>query len=187
MYFRAVSQTERLAATAHLEAASADGWAEDNPSSVQFGHYYTKSCNNAAMDVKISTQSSASLGEKPCPKRPALQIRPLLSNSQADDLELLFRLMGNATRLKILHCLVREGELRVGELCELIGLQTQCVSNQLRNLAAAGVVIDRRCGTNIHYRVVDDCVLELLERGLCQRECVKERGPSCGSEGCCNE
>lgn len=129
----------------------------------------------------------ATLGEKPCPQRPALQARPLLSDSQAGELELLFRLLGNTTRLKILHCLVREGELPVGELCEKIGLNTQAVSNQLRNLAGNGIVMARRCGTNIHYRVVDDCVLELLERGLCQRECVEERGAQgCGSEGCCN-
>ncbi len=126
------------------------------------------------------------LGEKPCPQRPALQARPLLTDDQATELELLFRLLGNTTRLKILHCLVREGELNVGELCERIGLNTQAVSNQLRNLAGNGVVLARRCGTNIHYRVIDDCVLELLERGLCQRECVVERGESCGSEGCCN-
>ncbi|MCB1217888.1 helix-turn-helix transcriptional regulator [bacterium] len=132
-------------------------------------------------------QLPATLGEKPCPQRPALQARPLLSDNQAAELELLFRLLGNTTRLKILHCLVREGELPVGELCEQIGLNTQAVSNQLRNLAGNGIVMARRCGTNIHYRVVDDCVLELLERGLCQRECVHERGAEgCGSEGCCN-
>lgn len=134
----------------------------------------------------IKRQEHASLGEKPCPQRPALQARELLSENQAAELVLLFRLLGNTTRLKILHCLVREGELPVGQLCELIGMTTQAVSNQLRNLAGAGIVLARRCGTSIYYRVVDDCVLEMLERGLCQRECVKERGPSCGSEGCCN-
>lgn len=140
----------------------------------------------AFMDTMNSTLLASSLGEKPCPQRPALQARPLLTDDQATELELLFRLLGNTTRLKILHCLVREGELNVGELCERIGLNTQAVSNQLRNLAGNGVVLARRCGTNIHYRVIDDCVLELLERGLCQRECVVERGESCGSEGCCN-
>lgn len=145
------------------------------------------STNGRLPAVRNGAKLPSTMGEKPCPQRPALQARPMLNDIQASELELLFRLLGNTTRLKILHCLVREGELPVGELCSLIGLNTQAVSNQLRNLAGSGVVMARRCGTSIYYRVVDDCVLELLERGLCQRECVEERGAeSCGSEGCCN-
>ena len=71
----------------------------------------------------------------------------------------------------LLHILVREGELAVGEIAEKAGLKTQAVSNQLHRLLDKGVVHFRRNGNEMLYQVVDHCVLELLERGICLNEC----------------
>src|ERR1035441_3730858 len=71
---------------------------------------------------------------KPCPPKPALSTRPLLSVRQAQTLESTFKTLGNATRLRMLHALVCAGELCVGELAERLGMKPQAVSNQLQRL-----------------------------------------------------
>jgi ArsR family transcriptional regulator, lead/cadmium/zinc/bismuth-responsive transcriptional repressor len=52
----------------------------------------------------------------------------------------LFKVLGNDTRLRLLHAIHRESEVSVGELAEQIGLQMQAVSNQLQRLSDRGIV-----------------------------------------------
>ncbi len=105
---------------------------------------------------------------KRCPPKPALRDRPLLNAAQASGLEDLFKVLANDSRLRLLHALARHDEMCVGDLAEEVGLSPQAVSNQLRRLR--GIVAARRDGNNIHYRIVDPCVLVLLDRGLCLLE-----------------
>lgn len=105
---------------------------------------------------------------KRCSPKPALRDREPLSAEQASDLEHLFKLLANDSRLRLLHAIARHGELCVGDLAEELGMSPQAVSNQLRRLR--GIVAARREGNNIHYRIVDPCVLVLLDRGLCLLE-----------------
>ena len=49
-------------------------------------------------------------------------------------------------------------------------MKPQAVSNQLQRLADRGIVANRREGTSIIYRMVDPCVLDLLDRGICLTE-----------------
>ncbi|MES1213631.1 MAG: metalloregulator ArsR/SmtB family transcription factor [Singulisphaera sp.] len=110
---------------------------------------------------------------KRCSAKPVLRDRVLLSTAQASDLENLFKSLANNTRLRLLHALVRRGELCVGDLAEELGMSLQAVSNQLRRLG--GIVASRRDGNNIHYRIVDPCVVVLLDRGLCLLEETQKR------------
>jgi DNA-binding transcriptional ArsR family regulator len=105
---------------------------------------------------------------KRCLPKPALTDRHLLSAAQASDLESLFKLLANDSRLRLLHALARHAERCVGELADELGMSPQAVSNQLRRLR--GIVAARRDGNNIYYRIVDPCVLILLDRGLCLLE-----------------
>jgi DNA-binding transcriptional ArsR family regulator len=89
----------------------------------------------------------------------------------------LFKVFGNDTRLRLLHALVRQGELCVTALAEAVGMKPQAVSNQLQRLADRGILGARRNGSNIHYRIIDPCVPVLLERGLCLIECCPEKHP----------
>ncbi len=102
---------------------------------------------------------------KRCSPKPALHDRPLLNAAQASGLEDLFKVLANDSRLRLLHALARQDEMCVGDLAAELGLSPQAVSNQLRRLR--GIVAARRDGNNIHYRIVDPCVLVLLDRGLC--------------------
>lgn len=105
-----------------------------------------------------------------CPPKLALATRKLISSSQALELAALFKLLGNETRVRLLHALVRAGELCVTDLADTVGMKPQAVSNQLQRLSDRGVVAARRDGTNVHYRLVDPCVADLFDRAICLLE-----------------
>ncbi len=110
-----------------------------------------------------------------CLSKPLLKDRALLSSEQAIALTSVFKVLANDTRLRLLHALVREGEMGVMELADQLAMKPQAISNQLTRLADRGILGYRRNGNNIYYRVVDPCVIELLDHGLCLCEDAKAR------------
>ena len=110
-----------------------------------------------------------------CLPKPLLKDRALLSSEQAIALAAVFKILANDTRLRLLHALVREGEMGVMELADLLAMKLQAISNQLNRLADRGILGYRRNGNNIYYRIVDPCVIELLDHGLCLSEDAKAR------------
>lgn len=111
----------------------------------------------------------------PCSPKPGLQERPLLTLEQATGLAGVFKILANDTRLRLLHALVRTGEMCVTDLATSVGMKTQAISNQLQRLVDQGILGSRRNGNNIHYRIVDPCVTSLLDQGLCLTEDAQER------------
>ena len=109
-----------------------------------------------------------------CPAKPELAGRQLLSGPQAGALEVTFKTLANATRLRLLHALVRAGELCVSDLAKAVKMKPQAVSNQLQRLADRGIVDPRRDGVQIYYRIVDPCVVSLLDRGWCLTEDARQ-------------
>jgi DNA-binding transcriptional ArsR family regulator len=110
-----------------------------------------------------------------CPPKPALKERPLLSPIQAGGLASVFKVLANDTRLRLLHALVRADEVCVTDLAASVGMKAQAVSNQLQRLSDLGILAARRDGNNIFYRLVDPCVMTLLDQGLCLIEDANER------------
>jgi DNA-binding transcriptional ArsR family regulator len=102
-----------------------------------------------------------------CGTRPALKDRPLLSFVQAVKVMALFKVLGNDTRVRLLHHLIRTGEATVTDLGKALGMKPQAVSNQLVRLSDTGMLAARRDGNNVHYRVVNGCVAPLLDLALC--------------------
>ncbi len=76
--------------------------------------------------------------------------------------ENLFKALSHPARLAILEEL-RKGEHCVCHLEARLGSRQSYVSQQLAVLREAGLIIDRRDGWNIYYRVADPRVLELLD------------------------
>ena len=107
-------------------------------------------------------------------RQPPVKECPLIDQDQAADLMQLFKVFANDTRLRLLHALIREGEVRVTDLADRVDMKPQAVSNQLQRLVDRGILASRREGTNILYRIIDPCVPVLLERGLCLIECCPE-------------
>src|SRR3954466_2765210 len=90
-----------------------------------------------------------------CSTNLSLKERSLLTPIQAGGLAAVFKVLANDTRLRLLHALVRAGELCVPDLAASVGMRTQAVSNQLQRLADLGIVQSRRDGNSVHYRLVD--------------------------------
>ena len=107
-----------------------------------------------------------------CPPLPPIRQRPILDPQQAEQLEAVFKVLANATRLRMLHALIRQPDLSVSALAEAVGMKPQAVSNQLRRLVDRKIVAPRRDGNHIRYRVIDACTVDLLDQGFCLAVCV---------------
>lgn len=71
------------------------------------------------------------------------------------------KLLANEDRLLLL-CQLAEGELSVGDLEARLGIRQPTLSQQLGVLRTEGMVLTRRDGKRIFYRVADPQVLEVL-------------------------
>lgn len=121
----------------------------------------------------MSAETASNVKNRPS-GRVSVRKRPLLNAEEAGALARLFKVFANDTRLRLLHALVREGEMCVTDLAAEVEMKPQAVSNQLQRLVDRGFLTATRTGNNIYYRVVDPCVPILLERGLCLIECWPE-------------
>ena len=77
----------------------------------------------------------------------------------------LFEALSDPTRLRILELLV-QGEVRVGEVVERIGVSKSAVSHQLRRLRDRRIIRTRKQGRNVHISLDDAHVKELFQRGM---------------------
>jgi ArsR family transcriptional regulator, lead/cadmium/zinc/bismuth-responsive transcriptional repressor len=112
---------------------------------------------------------------RPCPIKASLKQRPRMTYEQAVAVESLFEVLANDTRLRLLHEIARRDEASTTELAEALEMKPQAISNQLQRLQDKGIVAGRRNGNSVHYRIVDGCVVILLERGLCLIEEAEKR------------
>ena len=87
----------------------------------------------------------------------------LLPADEIQRLTELFRLLGDATRARLLYALLEAGELCVCDLAAATGTPETSVSHALRLLRTAGVVKARRDGRMIHYSLDDAHVRMLLD------------------------
>ena len=69
---------------------------------------------------------------------------------------IFFSALSNDVRLRCLMLLVQEEELCVCEFTHALGLAQPAVSRHLALLREAGIVLDRREGLWIHYRLHPD-------------------------------
>lgn len=93
--------------------------------------------------------------------------------SVADQVCALMRVLANPDRLMLL-CQLTEGERRVGELEQLLGITQPTLSQQLTVLREQGLVQTRREGKNIYYSLADARVLAVLQ-SLHQQFCKSQR------------
>lgn len=110
-----------------------------------------------------------------CRPKPRLKRRNLIASAEAAELRDMFKVLANDTRLRLLHALVRSGELCVTDLADVVGMKPQAVSNQLQRLVDRRVLTATRHGNNMNYRIADPCVLDLLDLGLCLIEKTRRR------------
>jgi DNA-binding transcriptional ArsR family regulator len=94
--------------------------------------------------------------------RPApLRIDPHRLRAAAGDAVAALKVLGNEDRLLLL-CQLAQGEMCVGDLEAQLDIRQPTLSQQLAVLRNEGVVSTRREGKNIHYRIADGRLLEVL-------------------------
>ncbi|VAX08818.1 Arsenical resistance operon repressor [hydrothermal vent metagenome] len=87
----------------------------------------------------------------------------------ANEAELFFRMLADATRLRCLMLMQAEGELCVCELTHALNLSQPKISRHLAHLREAGVLVSRRTGTWMYYRINPELpgwALEILQTTL---------------------
>ena len=72
------------------------------------------------------------------------------------------KVMGNATRLQIIHVL-RESPMNVGEIAHVTGFGQTVVSRQLSALRNAGIVQNQRNGNEVSYQLTDSDIVEVCD------------------------
>ena len=77
----------------------------------------------------------------------------------------LFRSFSDTSRVRILSVLT-EREVNVGSLAALVGISESAISHHLRSLRQMGLVVARRDGKEVHYRIEDDHIIALFGQGV---------------------
>ena len=88
-----------------------------------------------------------------------------LPASQLERLALIFKVLGDPTRLKIFEAL-SAGEMCVCDLAAYLGLSESAVSHQLRRMREQSLVRPRREGQVLYYALEDRHVADLLKLGF---------------------
>lgn len=97
--------------------------------------------------------------------------------SSADEASRLMKALSNPTRL-LLMCQLAQGEKRVGELEELVGILQPTLSQQLGVLRDEGLVSTRRESKNIYYQIDSPqalAVMAVLYEQFCDTPKRKEK------------
>ena len=85
-----------------------------------------------------------------------------LSDEALETVAILFRSLGEATRLKVLR-LLEEKEMSVGELAKAINTSQANVSKHLKMLLNAGVLSRRAQGTAAYYSIADPMIYQICD------------------------
>jgi len=86
-----------------------------------------------------------------------------------EETETFFKMLADSTRLRCLLLMQAEGELCVCELTHALHMSQPKISRHLAHLREAGVLVARRDGTWINYRINPDLqswALEVLQTTL---------------------
>ena len=86
-----------------------------------------------------------------------------------NDTDTFFKMLADSTRLRCLMLMQGEGELCVCELTHALNLSQPKISRHLAHLREAGVLIARRNGTWMNYRInpeLQDWALQILQDTL---------------------
>ena len=86
-----------------------------------------------------------------------------------EKMALMFKIMGDPTRLRIIMALWR-GEMCVCDLAAFLCLSESAVSHQLRRLRELALVRQRRDGQVLYYALDDLHVAQLIETALAHTE-----------------
>lgn len=88
-------------------------------------------------------------------------IKAMPNQTQIDGLSELFKILGDPSRLRIIHILMHQ-ELCVADLACLLNMQQPAVSQQLKLLRLSRLVKYRKAGKTVYYTLDDEHVGDLF-------------------------
>jgi ArsR family transcriptional regulator, lead/cadmium/zinc/bismuth-responsive transcriptional repressor len=77
----------------------------------------------------------------------------------------LFKALGDATRIRIIHAL-QQGELCVHDIAAVLDMGQSAVSHQLRYLRNLRIVKRRKAGKTVFYSLDDDHIEQIFAQTL---------------------
>jgi DNA-binding transcriptional ArsR family regulator len=77
----------------------------------------------------------------------------------------LFRAFSDTSRVRILFALTTR-EMNVNALAEMVGISESAVSHHLRGLRQMKLVVARREGKEVYYRIEDEHIIALFGQGV---------------------
>jgi DNA-binding transcriptional ArsR family regulator len=90
---------------------------------------------------------------------------PMIDELTAAHVAELFRAFSDTSRVRILFALTTQ-EINVNALAELVGISESAVSHHLRSLRQMGLVVARREGKEVFYRIEDEHIISLFSEGV---------------------
>lgn len=87
------------------------------------------------------------------------------SENTFNNLAVLFKLIGDITRCRILFALDKN-EMCVCDIANVLSMTKSAVSHQLATLRRSGIVRCRKSGKEVYYTLDDDHIVKLFEIGL---------------------
>jgi ArsR family transcriptional regulator len=89
----------------------------------------------------------------------------ILDEHSAAHVAELFRAFSDTSRVRIMSALLG-GEKNVGALADLVGISESAVSHHMRGLRQMRLVVARKDGKEVHYRVDDSHIIKLFKQGV---------------------
>lgn len=75
----------------------------------------------------------------------------------------IFSLFGDPTRLKIFQILIKKQPIKVSDIADGVGMSVACISHHLQLLKDNKLVISKRDGNSIYYRLQSNPIVKSLE------------------------
>lgn len=89
-------------------------------------------------------------------------IGKMLSDKLYEEVAEFFKIVGDATRCKIVSAL-SNSEMCVGDIANVLSMTKSSISHQLSKMKEAGVVKSRKNGKEVYYSLDDDHVSEIFK------------------------
>jgi DNA-binding transcriptional ArsR family regulator len=105
------------------------------------------------------------------------KVSPIDTDSEFVELAVeVFSMLADATRVRLILAL-RDGELSVNHLADIVDKSAAAVSQHLAKLRLARIVTPRRQGTTIFYRLTDEHASRLVSDAISQAEHALDSSP----------
>jgi len=112
------------------------------------------------MSKNRTTRIAATHTENPSPAPPPLTV----SDQTIEELTGVFKMLADASRLKIMLALAQHGEMHVSALCELLDQSQPAVSHHLTLMRMTKLVGFDRQGKHNYYHLASENLRNLLEQ-----------------------